>query len=147
VAVIVFTIGGGICLLTGLAFAILGLYLPSLLLDRLPPGSLLDASAIGGGGVALGVMFSLLAVLHLGLAISLRRDPARAVTRGVVLGSLMALTALSFALALATTAMTEVSVAPLLAIGGAVLFGVTAAYVAATASLLRVRPPEPDRPD
>lgn len=138
-AVVVFAAGGAISLLVGLAAAVLGLYLPQLLLDRLPPGSLLDAEAIGGGGVALAAAFLLLALLHFGVAVGLRRDPARAATRGVVLGSLMAITSLSFALALAGTAGTDVSVAPLLGLGSALLFGVTAGYVAATASVLRAR--------
>ena len=138
-AVVVLVVGGVVLLLAGVAFVILGLFVPQLLLDKLPPGALLDAASIGGAGVALGMLLFVLAAIHLGIAMVAARDPARSATSVVVLGSLMSVTMLGVAIALASTAMTDVTVAPLLAIGAALLFGLTGAYAAAAGSALRAR--------
>jgi hypothetical protein len=91
-----------LCLAGGAAVGI-GLLDPQLISDQLPPEALLDAQAVGGAAVALGVGTALLGVLHLVAAIALRLRMATAETAAVVLAAIMAMISFAFAISALVT--------------------------------------------
>lgn len=98
-AVVVLVVAGALLCVAGAAAIALGLLNPELISDRLPPEAIIDAAAVGGAAVALGVATELLGVAHLGIALALRRGAGLAVTGGVVLSASMAVLAFAFAIA------------------------------------------------
>ncbi|HTI29326.1 MAG TPA: hypothetical protein VL687_03080 [Methylomirabilota bacterium] len=84
---------------TGAAAVAVGVFNPGLISSQLPPDAAVDAPAVGGAAVALGVATALLGVLHWVTAFALRARVGIAVTGAVVLASTMAILALAFAVA------------------------------------------------
>lgn len=97
---IAFLVAAGVLLcLAGAAGVGVGLLDPGLISDQLPPEAVIDAPAVGGAAVALGVATGALGLIHLGIAAALRRGVGIAATAGVVLAASMAVLALAFAVA------------------------------------------------
>jgi hypothetical protein len=91
---------GGIVLIAGGAAAVaVGLFNPGLISSQLPPDAEVDAPAVGGAAVALGVATILLGIVHIGTAISLGIGIRIAATAAVMLASTMAVLSLGFAVA------------------------------------------------
>jgi hypothetical protein len=91
---------GGIVLIGGGAAAIgVGLFNPGLISSQLPADAAVDAPAVGGAAVALGIATALLGLTHLLTALALRRGIGIAATGAVVLASTMAILSLAFAVA------------------------------------------------
>jgi hypothetical protein len=90
---------GILILLGGLAAVAVGILNPALISDQLPPEAEIDAPAVGGAAVALGVATALLGLAHLATAVALRREVGIAATTAVVLSSTMAVLSLGFAVA------------------------------------------------
>jgi hypothetical protein len=90
---------GIVILLGGLAAVAMGLVNPTLLRGQLPPEAEVDAAAVGGAAVALGVATALVGLLHLVTAAALRRGVGIAATAAVVLAATMAVISLGFAVA------------------------------------------------
>jgi hypothetical protein len=90
----------GIVLLGGGAAAIaVGILNPALISAQLPPEAEIDAAAVGGAAVALGVATAVVGLMHLGIAVALRAGIGIATTGAVVLAATMAVLALGFAVA------------------------------------------------
>jgi hypothetical protein len=90
----------GIVLIAGGAAAVaVGLFNPGLISSQLPPDAEVDAPAVGGAAVALGVATVLLGIVHVGTATALRLGIRSAATAAVVLASTMAVLSLGFAVA------------------------------------------------
>ena len=83
----------------GAASLAVGIFNPGLISSQLPPDAAVDAPAVGGAAVALGVATALLGVVHWLTAFALRARIGLAVTGAVVLASTMAILALAFAVA------------------------------------------------
>ena len=83
----------------GAASVAVGIFNPGLISSQLPPDAAVDAPAVGGAAVALGVATALVGLLHWLTAFALRRGIGIAVTGAVVLASTMAILALAFAVA------------------------------------------------
>ena len=83
----------------GAASLAVGIFNPGLISSQLPPDAAVDAPAVGGAAVALGVATALLGVVHWLTAFALRAGIGLAVTGAVVLASTMAILALAFAVA------------------------------------------------
>lgn len=93
-------LAAGIVLLAGGAAAIaVGILNPDLISAQLPPEAEVDAAAVGGAAVALGVATAVMGFIHLGIALGLRAGIGIAATGAVVLASTMAVLALGFAVA------------------------------------------------
>lgn len=93
-------LAAGIVILPGgLAAVGIGLLDPTLISNQLPPEAEIDAAAVGGAAVALGVATAFLGLVHLATAAALRRGVAVAATTAVVLASTMAVLSLGFAVA------------------------------------------------
>jgi len=103
-AVAILLISGAILCLAGAAAAAVGLINPNLISDRLPPEAIIDAAAVGGAAVALGVATGLLGLAHLAIALALRRGIGLAMTGGVVLTASMGVLSFAFAVAAAVSA-------------------------------------------
>lgn len=96
----VILLAAGIVLIAGGSAAIaVGLLNPGLISTQLPPDAEVDAAAVGGAAVALGVATVLLGVVHVGIAGALRVGIAVAGTGAVVLAATMAVLALAFTVA------------------------------------------------
>ena len=83
----------------GAAAVGVGLLNPGLISSQLPPDAAVDAPAVGGAAVALGVATALVGVLHWLTAFALRQRVGIAATGAVVLASTMGILALAFAIA------------------------------------------------
>lgn len=130
---------GVILSLVGIAAAAVGWLNPHLISDQLPPEAAIDAPAVGGAAVALGVAIALLGLAHLLVAAALRREIGVAPTAAVVLAATMA--ALSFGFAVAALVSIASGAAPVvlmlpaaIGLGGAVI-----AYGATTAAIIGAR--------
>lgn len=132
---------GAILCLAGVAAAALGLLNPNLISDRLPPEAIVDAAAVGGAAVALGVATGGLGLIHLATAIALRRGVGLAATGGVVLAASMAV--LSFAFAIAALVSLASGAAPaLLMVPAAVgLSGGAIGYALAASTIIGAQRP------
>jgi len=134
-AVAILLAAGAILCLAGAGAAGLGLINPNLISDRLPPEAVIDAAAVGGAAVALGVAICGLGLAHLVTAVALRRGIGLAATSGVVLTACMAV--LSFAFAVAALVSIASDSAPAILMlpsavgltGGAIGYGVAAAAI------------------
>jgi len=98
-AIAILLIAGALLCLAGAAAVALGLINPNLISDRLPPEAIIDAAAVGGAAVALGVAIGLLGLAHLATALALRQGIGLAPTGGVVLSASMAVLSFAFAVA------------------------------------------------
>jgi hypothetical protein len=93
-------LGAGIVLvIAGAASIAVGILNPGLISSQLPPEAAVDAPAVGGAAVALGVATAFLGFLHGAMALALRLGVRVAATGAVVLASTMAVLALGFAVA------------------------------------------------
>jgi hypothetical protein len=114
-------------LLGGLAAVAMGLVNPTLLRQQLPPEAEVDAPAVGGAAVALGVATALVGLLHLVTAAALRRGVSIAATAAVVLAATMAVIALGFAVAalvsIASGAALPIYMVPASVVMGAAVIG------------------------
>lgn len=91
---------GGIVLILGGAAAVgIGLVNPGLISSQLPSDAEIDAPAVGGAAVALGIATVLLGLVHLLTAVALRLGIGIAATGAVVVASTMAVLSLGFAVA------------------------------------------------
>jgi hypothetical protein len=106
-AVAILLIAGSILCLAGAAAAAVGLINPNLISDRLPPEAIIDAAAVGGAAVALGVATGLLGLAHLATALALRRGIGLAMTGGVVLTASMAVLSFAFGVAALVSAASD----------------------------------------
>jgi hypothetical protein len=97
---VAFLLAAGIVICLGGAAAVaVGLLNPRLISDQLPPDALVDAAAVGGAAVALGVAMGFLGLVHVATAAALRRGLGMAATAGVVLAATMAVLSFGFAVA------------------------------------------------
>jgi hypothetical protein len=92
-------VAGLVLVSAGAASLAVGIFNPGLISSQLPPDAAVDAPAVGGAAVALGVATALLGVVHWLTAFALRAGIGIAVTGAVVLASTMAILALAFAVA------------------------------------------------
>lgn len=92
-------VAGLVLVAAGAASVAVGVVNPGLISSLLPPDAAVDAPAVGGAAVALGVATALLGVLHGLTALALRRGVGIAATGAVVLASTMAILALAFGVA------------------------------------------------
>lgn len=90
---------GIVLIVAGAAAVAVGLFNPGLISSQLPPDAAVDAPAVGGAAVALGMATAFLGVGHIGTAIALRLGVGIAATGAVVLASTMAILSLGFAVA------------------------------------------------
>lgn len=129
-------VAAGIALfLAGAAAIVVGLLNPRLISDQLPPEAIIDAPAVGGAAVALGVATAFLGLIHLATAAALRRRLGVAETAGVALTATMAVLSFGFAVAamvsLASGAAPAIAMLPAsIALGGAaIIYAVSAATI------------------
>jgi hypothetical protein len=92
-------VAGAVLVLAGLASIAVGILNPALISSQLPPEAAVDAPAVGGAAVALGVATAFLGFVHGAMALALRLGVRVAATGAVVLASTMAVLALGFAVA------------------------------------------------
>lgn len=112
---------------------------PRLISDQLPPDAAVDAPAVGGAAVALGVAIVILGLIHVLVAVALRRGIGMAPTAAVVLAATMAALSLGFAISalvsIASGAAPAVLMLPAsLGLGAAVI-----AYGATTLAIIGAR--------
>ena len=123
----------------GAAAAAVGLLNPHLISDRLPPEAVIDAAAVGGAAVALGVGTGLLGLAHLGTALALRRRIGAASTAGVVLAATMAVLSLGFAIAALVSIASGAAAAIVMLPAAIGLGGAVVGYSAATVAIISGR--------
>ena len=134
-AIAILLIAGAILCLAGAAAVGIGLLNPNLISDRLPPEAIIDAAAVGGAAVALGVATGSLGIVHLAMAAALRGGIGVAATGGVVITASMAVLSFAFAIAavvsLASGAAPAILMLPAALVlgGGAIGYGVAAAAI------------------
>lgn len=92
-------VAGIVLVLGGAAAVAVGLFNPAFISSQLPPDAEIDAPAVGGAAVALGVATALLGFAHFVTAAALRQGVGVAATGAVVLSATMAILALGFAVA------------------------------------------------
>ena len=110
-------LAGAVLLLICIAGVAVGLLFAERLFALLPPVTI-DAAAVGGAAVALGVAIGLLGVVHRGLAVGLRRGARAAAVPAIVLCASMAVISLAWAVAaLVSAASGSAPVAAMLAAG------------------------------
>lgn len=127
-----------LCLAAAASVAV-GLFDPGLISDQLPPEAVIDAPAVGGAAVALGVAVGLLGLVHLGIVAALRRGFGMASSAGVVLCSSMAVLSLAFAIS-ALVSVASGAAPPIIMVPAAIgLGGGVIGYAAATMAIMRVQ--------
>ena len=133
-------VAAGIVLVLGGAASIaVGLFNPGLISSQLPPDAAVDAPAVGGAAVALGVATALLGVVHWLTALALRQGLGVAPTAAVVLVSTMAVLALGFAVA-AVVSIASGSAPAIYMVPATIGLGVgVLGYALVTAIVLRAR--------
>lgn len=135
-----FLVAAGVVLvLAGSAAVAIGIFNPGLISSQLPPDAAVDAPAVGGAAVALGVATSLLGVAHIVTALALRVGIGIAATGAVVLAATMAVISLGFAVAavvsVASGAAPAIYMVPAAVGLGAAVIG----YVVVTAVMIGAR--------
>ena len=135
-AVVILVAAGAILCLAGAAAVAVGLLNPHLISDRLPPEAIIDAAAVGGAAVALGVATCLLGLVHLATAAALRRGIGLATTGGVVLTASMAVLAFAFAVAALVSLASGAAPAAAMLPAAVGLVGGTIGYAVAAAAII-----------
>jgi hypothetical protein len=130
---------GAVLFLAGAAVAAVGLLNPHLISDQLPPDAIIDAAAVGGAAVALGVAIGVLGLAHLAIAAAIRRGIGLATTGGVVLGASMAVLAFAFAVAALVSLASGAAPAAVMLPAAIGLGGGAAGYAVATAAIIGAR--------
>ncbi|MDP9468812.1 MAG: hypothetical protein M3P32_08775 [Chloroflexota bacterium] len=138
-SVVVLVAAGMILCLAGAASAGVGWLNPRLVSDRLPPDAAIDAPAVGGAAVALGVAVVMLGLIHLLVAFALRRGIGVAPTAGVVLAATMAALSFGFAVSALVSIASGVAPAALMLPASIVLGGAVIAYGATTMAIISAR--------
>ena len=135
-----FLIGAGavLCLAGGAAIWI-GVVNPQLISDQLPPEAEIDALAVGGAAVALGVATLLLGVVHVGVGLALRRGVGMAETAGVVLSGIMAMLSFGFAVSALVSIASAAAPAVLLLPAAIGLAAATTGYAATATGIIGAR--------
>lgn len=134
-SVAILTAAGVVLVLAGMSAAGIGWFNPHLISDQLPPEAPIDAPAVGGAAVALGLAVALVGLAHLVTAAALRRGLSVAPTAAVVLAATMAVLSLGFAVA-ALVSIASGAAPPLLMLPAAI--GLTAAVIAYAATVAAV---------
>ena len=135
-SLLVLAAAGVVLLVGGVAAVAVGLLNPRLISDQLPPDAAIDAPAVGGAAVALGVAVILLALIHLVAVAALRRGIGIARTAGVVLAATMAVLSLGFAVA-AVVSIASGSAPAIIMLPTSVALGAAAvAYAATTMAII-----------
>lgn len=139
VAAVVLMAGGVLLCLGGASGVAVGLLNPHLISDQLPRDAAIDAPAVGGAAVALGIGIAVVGLAHLVIAAALRRGFAPAGTAGVALAAPMGVLAFGFAVAalvsIASGAAPAIFMVPAAIVLGAAVVG----YAAATMAMIRTR--------
>jgi hypothetical protein len=138
-SVAILVAAGMVLLVAGAAAVAVGWLDPHLVSDQLPPDAAVDAAAVGGAAVALGLAVALVGLAHFLVAIALRRKIAMAPTAGVVLAATMAALSFGFAVAALVSIASGAAPAMLMAPAAIGLGAAAIAYGAATAAILRAR--------
>jgi len=124
-------------LLAGAAAIAVGLLNPHLISDQLPPDAGIDALAVGGAAVALGVGMGLLGLIHAATAVALWRGVGIATTTGVVLAATMAMLSLGFGVAALVSIASGAAPAIVMVPASIGLAVAVLAYAAATMAIMR----------
>lgn len=115
-----------------------GLLFAERLFALLPPVTI-DAAAVGGATVALGIASGLLGVVHLGLALGLRRGVRLVAVPSIVLCTAMSVLALAWAVAALVSAASGSAPAAAMLAAGIGLGLVAVAYAWAGSVLIGLR--------
>jgi hypothetical protein len=135
---------GAIILLAGSTVIGLGVLAPQLISSQIP-NQVIDTPAVGGAMVALGVGGDLLALVHLGTAIALRRRLTLALSGGAVLSATMSVLSFVFAVSALVSAASGSATPIVMLPAAAILILATAAYAGAASSLIgRIGKGQPD---
>jgi hypothetical protein len=134
-AVVVLAAAGVLLLLAGSTVIGLGILDPQLI-SRQIPDQVIDTPAVGGAMVALGVGGDLLALVHLGTAVALRRGVAVALSGGAALSATMAVLSFVLAVSALVSAASGSGTSVIMLPAAAVLILATAAYAAAASWLI-----------
>lgn len=135
-AVPILVAAGVILVLAGVAAAGVGWLDPQLISDRLPRDAQIDAPAVGGAAVALGVAIAILGLVHLVITVALRRGSRVASTAAVVVAATMAVLSFGFGVAALVSLASGAAPALLMVPAAIGLAGALIAYGAATAMIL-----------
>jgi hypothetical protein len=138
-SVAVLVAAGIVLCLVGVAAAAVGWFNPRLISDQLPPEAVIDAPAVGGAAVALGVAVVLLGLVHLLLAVALRRGIGVAPTAAVVLTATMAALSLGFGVSALVSLASGAAPAVLMLPAAIGLGGAMIAYGAVTMAIIGAR--------
>lgn len=125
--------------LIGLGAAAVGSLNPHLISDQLPPEAVIDAAAVGGAAVALGVAFVLLGLVHVLVAVALWRGVGVAPTAAVVLAATMASLSFGFAVAALVSIASDTAPAIVMVPASIGLVGAMVAYGMITAAIIGAR--------
>lgn len=137
--VAVLVAAGIVLCLVGAAAAAVGWFNPRLISDQLPPEAVIDAPAVGGAAVALGVAVALLGLVHVLIAIALRRGIGVAPTTAVVLTATMAALSLGFGVSALVSIASGAAPAVLMVPAAIGLCGAMVAYGAVTMAIIGAR--------
>jgi hypothetical protein len=138
-SVAVLVAAGIILCLVGVAAAAVGWFNPRLISDQLPPEAVIDAPAVGGAAVALGVAILLLGLVHVLIAAALRRGIGVAPTAAVVLTATMATLSLGFGVSALVSLASGAAPAVLMLPAAIGLGGAMVAYGAVTMAIIGAR--------
>jgi hypothetical protein len=136
---VILAAAGIVLTLVGAAAAAVGWLDPRLISDQLPPDAGIDAAAVGGAAVALGVAVALLGLVHLLVALALRRAIGVAPTAAVGLAATMAVLSLGFGVAALVSIASAAAPAVLMLPAAIGLIGAVIAYGATAAGIIRAR--------
>ncbi len=138
-SVAILVAAGVLLCLIGVASATVGWLNPRLISDQLPPDAAIDAPAVGGAAVALGVAVVLLGLGHVLVAVALRRGIGMAPTAAVVLATTMAALSFGFAVSALVSIASDAAPAVLMVPASIGLGAATIAYVATTVAVIGAR--------
>ena len=137
---VAFLLAAGIALILGGAAAVaVGLLNPHLISDQLPPDAAVDAAAVGGAAVALGVATTLLGLVHVATAAAVRRRSGLAATAGVVLAATMAVLSFGFAVSAVVSIASGAAPAIVMLPASVGLGGAAVGYAASATAVIGAR--------
>jgi hypothetical protein len=135
----ILTAAGALLLLLGVGGVMAGTLFADRLYALLPPEVTVDAAAVGGGTVALGVGVGVLGAIHLALGLALWRAVVAASVPAIVLSAAMAVIALGWAAAALVSAVSGTGLPAAMLPAGIGLLLVAAAYGWAASVLIGLR--------
>lgn len=138
-AVAFLLVAGAVLCVAGAASVAVGLLDPGFISDQLPPEAAIDAPAVGGAAVALGVAVGLLGLVHLGIVGALRRGFGMARSAGVVLCASMAVLSLGFAVSALVSVASGAAPAIIMLPAAIGLGGGVIGYAVATLAIMRAQ--------